>query len=404
MARMNPDHAPDHRAPAPAASADTTPAPATTYVRKTRHRVPGHRGWIVFAIVLALLAFALAAYVGWRQWQQQQGSAADDQAVAELQTRVATMERSVAGLDSERALLRQRLSDTDQVNRSLREELLGQTSHLRDLDNAVAKLSESSLSGHDTMLLDETESLLRMAQQRYALFHDAQAAAAAYGLAEQSLAAVGDTAFVSLRQSIQAERDALLRSQPQTLAAELASLQQLRDALPTLSLKPNDTPAAATDQGAWARIKRALASVITVQRDNAGPLSVVDTRLARELATLDLAQAQAELLAADNDAARAALQRAQASLASQFDGNDAAVRQAQAKLAALIADIKPAATVQLGAALVELRNLRAVHALKPSAEQPSASPSGANPLKPASNTKPSAARAPATSTSAGARP
>jgi uroporphyrin-3 C-methyltransferase len=204
-----------------------------------------------------------------------------------------------------------------------------------------------------------------------------------------------------LHQSIQAERDALLHSQPQTLAAELASLQQLRGALPTLPLKPNDAPAATTDQGAWARIKRALASVITVQRDNAGPLAVVDTRLARELAALDLAQAQAELLANDSDAARAALQRAQASLVGQFDGNAAAVRQAQQTLAALIADIKPAAPVQLGAALVELRNLRAVHALKPSAEQPSASPSGG---KPAGAARPPATRAPATATSGGAKP
>jgi uroporphyrin-3 C-methyltransferase len=395
MAHMNPDN--DHRAPErPASTAGSTSAPAATssaYVR-TRHRVSGHRGLILFAIVLALLALAAAAYIGWRQWQQEQGSAADSHTVAEVQARVGTMEASVASLGSERALLRQRLSDTDQVNRSLREELLGQSSQLRDLDNAVAKLSEKSLSGHDTMLLDETESLLRMAQQRYALFHDAQAAATAYTLAEQSLAAVDDTAFVGLRQSIQAERDALLHSQPQTLAAELAGLQQLRSAFATLPLKANDAPAAAADQGAWARIGRALSGVISVQRDNAGPLAVADARLARELATLDLAQAQAELLANDTDAARAALQRVKVSLASQFNGNDAAVKQAQMALAALSADIKPATPVPLGAALVELRNLRAVHALKPAADQPAVAPSP----------RPATGRAPAKAASAGARP
>ena len=55
-----------------------------------------------------------------------------------------------------------RLGDAAAVNRSLREELLGQSERTRNLEDAVAKLAEKSLSGHDAMLLDETESLLRM--------------------------------------------------------------------------------------------------------------------------------------------------------------------------------------------------------------------------------------------------
>ena len=61
-------------------------------------------------------------------------------------------------------------------------ELLGQGERTRQLEDAVAKLAEKSLSGHDAMLLDETESLLRMGAERYTLFHDAQGAAAAYAL------------------------------------------------------------------------------------------------------------------------------------------------------------------------------------------------------------------------------
>ena len=60
-------------------------------------------------------------------------------------------------LDDERRALRDRLRDADDVNRGMREELLGQNERLRNLEDAVAKLSEKSLSGHDAMLLDEAE-------------------------------------------------------------------------------------------------------------------------------------------------------------------------------------------------------------------------------------------------------
>jgi uroporphyrin-3 C-methyltransferase len=238
-----------------------------------------------------------------------------------------------------------------------------QGDRLRELEGAVGKLSESTLSAHDATLLDETESLFRMALERYELFHDAQGAAAAYALAAQTLSAVNDGAFAGLRQNVEAERVALLASQPTSQAEALATLTALRAAVPTLPLKPLDAPAGASSAGAWSRITRALAGVVSVQRDNGAPLAVADARFARELAALDLAQAQAALLAHDPKAYAAALQRADAGLASQFDGNADAVQQARAMLKQLTGAVPNDTSVQLGAALAELRNLRAVHAL-----------------------------------------
>ncbi|EIL96993.1 uroporphyrin-III C-methyltransferase, partial [Rhodanobacter denitrificans] len=182
-------------------------------------------------------------YVGWRQWQQAQGGAAEQRNVASLQQRVATLETTLTALDDQRGSLNQRLDDAAQVNRSLREELLGQAERTRHLEDAVAKLAEKSLSGRDGMLLDEAESLLRMAGERYTLFHDAQGAAAAYALADQTLAAVNDGAFSSLRQSVNAEREALVKSQPASQAGALQQLVALRGALATLPLKPLDSGA-----------------------------------------------------------------------------------------------------------------------------------------------------------------
>jgi len=378
--KPNASAAPEGARPDPAAPDAVLVEPSVRATRTAPTRPaprPRGGGSLALAVLLALIAVGACGYIGWRQWQQEQGSAADNRSVASLQQRVATLETTLTTLGDQRSSLNQRLDDAAQVNRSLREELLGQAERTRHLEDAVAKLAEKTLSGRDGMLLDETESLLRMAGERYTLFHDAQGAAAAYALADQTLAAVNDGAFSGLRQSVNAEREALAKSQPASQAGALQQLVALRGGLADLPLKPLDSHAAeATD--AWSRIRRALAGVVSVQRDNGAPLAVADARFARELAALDLAQAQAALLAYDSKGYAAALQRVDAALASQFDGSAPAVQQARETLKQLAGQLPANAPVQLGAALTELRNLRAVHALSP-ASASSAAPGGARP-------------------------
>jgi uroporphyrin-3 C-methyltransferase len=365
MARMSQDTAtPDSAAKAPAPHANA----------------PRRGSTVALAMLVALAAAGGTGYVGWRQYVQETGVRGATQATAGLETRVANMERALEQMESERGLLRQRLGDADQVNRSLREELLGQSERTRNLEDAVAKLSEKTLSGHDGMLLDETESLLRMAKERYALFHDAQGAAAAYALADQTLAAVNDGAFSGLRQSINAEREALAKSQPASQAAALDALTRLRAAMATLPLKPLDrADAVAAPETAWTRVRHAVVDVIRVQRVNGAPLAVADARFARELAGLELAQAQAALLAYDGAGYADALKRADANLSTQFDTQSPDVQQARAKLAELEKQLPANAPVELGAALAELRNLRSVHALRPAAEGATKPADGAKP-------------------------
>ncbi|WP_329742332.1 hypothetical protein [Dyella sp. A6] len=350
-------------------SAAPTGAPSAP--RRSAAAAPTRRGGgtLALALLLALLALAGTGYVGWQQWQQTRHGDARSQTVAGLQQRVSVLEHTLAGVSSDGSSLQQRLDDAEQVNRSLRDELLSQSDRLRALESAVGKLSEKTLSGHDAMLLDDTESLLRMGQQRYALFHDAQGAAQAYAMAAQTLAGVDDQAFAGLQQDIQAERQALLQSVPANQPAMLAMLGQLRGEVPALPLKPLDQ-SSAPGHGAWARIGHALASVVSIRRDNGAPGAATDASLAHELLVLDLAQAQAALLAHDSTAAEAALKQADAGLAAWFDPQADGVKQARAHVGALLGQIKPATQVQLGAALSELRNLRAVHALSDAAVAP----------------------------------
>jgi uroporphyrin-III C-methyltransferase len=363
--------------------------PPTRPMRDARTRSaprPRGGGSLALAVLLSLIAVGACAYIGWRQWQQERGVNAAMHDAIDLRTRVSSLETTLAGVSDERSSLNQRLSDAAAVNRSLREELLGQAERTRNLEDAVAKLAEKSLSGHDAMLLDETESLLRMAGERYTLFHDAQGAAAAYALADQTLAAVDDTAFSGLRQSIGAEREALAKSQPASQASALQQLTELRGSLDRLPLKSLDTAESAQPADAWSRIGRALVHVVSVQRDNGAPLAVADARFARELAALDLAQAQAALLAYDSKGYAAALQRVDGSLASQFDVQAPAVQQARVTLTQLARQWPDSAPVQLGAALTELRNLRSVHALAPAAGH--AAPAAASSAVPAGGAQP----------------
>jgi uroporphyrin-3 C-methyltransferase len=347
-------------------SDDTTATETTAAEPPSLHPLPSPRpprrgAAAAIAMLLALLALAGVIVGGWYIWQLQRGGQQGDQSLAALQQRVAALDASTARSADERAALKQRLGDADAVNRGLREEMLGVSERTRHLEDAVANLSAKTLSGHDAMLLDEAEMLLRMARQRYELFHDADGALKAYAAADRVLAAVDDSAFAGVRQSLDAERDALVATHPATRDSNLAALAQLRAALPALPLRPLDAPPTAATQGFWQRTWRALSGLVQVHHDSGAPLDVADARLARELAALDVAQAEAALLAWDDDAYRAALQRVDAALAADFDGADAGVRKARAEVTRLLA-AKPPATgaPKLGATLTELRNLRAV--------------------------------------------
>lgn len=348
----------------PASSA--TPAAAPRATPPASRDAAARGGSVALALLLAALALLAAGYVGWRQWRQQAGVDAAVLNTTSLLNRVGALEHRLDGMRGGSADLAQRLDSADQLARTLQATQLAQGERLRQLEGAVGKLSESALSAHDATLLDETESLLRMARERYVLFHDARGAAAAYALAAQTLSAVDDAAFAGLRQEIDAERSALLASQPVGQAEALVKLTALRDSVPALPLKPLDAPARASSSSAWSRIGHALLGVVSVQRDDGTPLAVTDGRLARELVQLDLAQAQAALLAHDPKAWAEALRRADAGLASRFDGQDDAVQQARATLRELAGALPDNVPVQLGAALAELRNLRAVHALSSS--------------------------------------
>lgn len=373
------------------------------------------RGWLgmLIATLVILVILAIAAWFGWHWWQNRGAGVvnadraaalapastlpaprepaqagpqattqapvqheartpspaqAREQALAELRARVGQMEQQARSAQDQRARLQQRLATEASVGSALRAQTQALSQRVVQLENAVAQLSRQRLSAHDAMLLDDAETLLRLGRQRYQLFGDGQGALQAYTAAAQALAAVDDPIFADVRQAVEAERAQLAATHPATRQSALAALQRLRGRWNALPLKSLDQPTAG-HRNAWQRAWHALANVIRVDRVPHGANAATqDPAVARQLGRLDLAEAQAALLASDSATSHAALERAQAIVEARFDGGDAGVQQAQATLKRLLAQTaKPTATVQLGTALEQLEDLRAVHAIAPAA-------------------------------------
>ena len=287
--------------------------------------------------------------------------------------RVAALQDALGNLQQERDSLSQRLDDAAAVNRALREELLGLRERTRTLEDALAALSESRNGGTQALRLDEAEFLLRMAVERYRLFHDAAGALDATHLAAQALAGVDAPVYAPLRGDVAAAATALQQLRPADRQQQLDTLAALREQVWQLPLA-NAAPAPAMQAGVLARIGHALAGLVRIRRTAQAPLAGAGAGadLMHELLALDLAQAQSALLAWDGTAYASALAAAH----GLFDARFAAATPAAQQFAAQLATLRPLPATplpQLDAALTELRRLRALDALQSTTVPASAS-------------------------------
>ena len=323
-----------------------------------------------FAMLLALVALVLAAFAAWRVVMLERGQG---DAASALGQRLDDAARAADQRKRELDSMRARLADTDTVNKGVREELLALGERSRHLEDAVANLAEQRLTGRDALALNEAEFLLQLAKERLDLFHDAQAALAAYQLADSALAAAEDPVFAGVRQTIAAEREALQAARPLDTNATLGALERMRDDLAKLPPRKSATqqPGAAPS-----RFEALLQQFVRIGHDDTPARR--DVELTRTLAAIDLRAAEAALLARDPSAYTAAIGRARASIAGAFDGDAQAVKDDLAELDRLGSAPLAPALPELGSALRELRNLRATRALtQPRGAAPP--PAGASP-------------------------
>lgn len=351
---------------APSASMPALPAPPKA--------PPKHLRAIVSVVALVLVA--VIAYVLWQS--RIHAPVAPDLGgdVRQLRSDADSHARGIDQSHRDIETLRSRLDDADKVNASLREQLLGLSERARLAEDAVANLADKRLSGHDAMLLDETEMLLALGAERYTLFRDPAATIAAYNHADQALSQVDDAAFSTVRQSISAEIDALNKLGGADANIALTKLGELRAHTASFPLAQPLQEENRQDSRWWQVFGQFVR--VTHGDDARKLLAQHSAGLGREVVALDLRDAEAALLARDETRYRAALTAARSELAGAFDRNDAGVTAAIAQIDSLATTqlAAPAPDI-LGSALKELRNLRATHALRAPARHDTATPGAA---------------------------
>ena len=287
-------------------------------------------------------------------------------AVSATDSQIESLMHSVTQLRSATDTVRARLDDGDKVDKSVREQLLSLSERTRLLEDAIGNLANKRLSGHDSVALDEAELLLTLGGERFELFHDPAGAIAAYRAADTAFSEVEDATFSTVRQSINAEISALSGLQAADPTLLVNQLSQLRTRIASLEAKR--TLSASASAPSESRLMRVLGALVQVHHDEPGTaMPVTDVYLARQLAVLDLRDAQAAALARDEANFKVAVATARAQVAAAFDPNTADVAAVLSQFDALLkAPIAPAPPSILGTSLKELRNLRASHALRAS--------------------------------------
>lgn len=331
-------------------------------------------GLSLFALALAVVAFAGGAVSGWQWWQARTAGAAAEarhaEALTDLGRRVDALTAESAALARRAQSLERRLTDAEGVARSVREEVLGLGERARMMEDAVARLADRRLSGTLQLRLDEAEFLLRMGAERLQLFDDPAGAVQAFRLADAELAALDDPVFAGIRQAIGAEIAAINAVPAVDVSSVLATLDALADRLATLparaELARRPVPPPAAESGWIDRALAVLGQFVRIQRITPGTgsdLAALDAQAARAALAIEFAAAKAAALSGRAEAFRAAVERARATLGAAFAETDPDVQAALAQLADLADAALAPEWPAVGQPLAQLRNLRATRAL-----------------------------------------
>ena len=323
-----------------------------------------------FTFVLAALALSLA---GWTWWQMQMaGNAATSAAVSE----VARLDAGQSQLSLEIKQLRdeidtlasgdvsaefealQRRLETDRrqmadVERALQEQLALSRSlqaaaesaqgRLRAAEAAVSSLSTRELDAGGELDLAEVDYLLRLANERLKLFSDPGAADEALEVADMHLAALDNPLYLGVRQEIAAARRALAGVEMPVYLEIAGELDAVQAAIPDLAFitpemsEPLES-STTEDDGWWSSFKNAFSSLVTVRRSSGEEterLSIEDKDFIRQRVWLQFEIAHLALMRQDQDSFRAALDRAEESIAAWFDPASGSFGEVSAGISAL---------------------------------------------------------------------
>lgn len=348
-------------------------------------------GGRLIASLALLVALGVAGWNGWAWWQAQHSAdeALDlEQSLAELRSGQLQLQRAQEALgrrlDSvERLELAAGLTELDQAIEQARSVAGSDRARLAGIEEAVADAAER-LDGVEGRLaavvvrgesprqaldLAEVDYLLRSANERLRLYGDVRTADQALSLADEQLAAMDDPVYLSVRQSIAGARLALDTVDVPDVIALTEGLGQLQAQIPGLpfpgeiAIVQEEGPAETVeDPGIWARFKAALGGLVSVRRRavDESLISLEDKDYVRQGLWLQLESARLALLRSDDDAWRAALERAMATLDQYFEADAAPVRRFREGLARTAADSLAVEWPDIAEPWVRLQGIRRV--------------------------------------------
>lgn len=320
---------------------DESTAPADAGARRERTPPPseksssGGRGLGIVALLIALVAAAGAAFVGWQFIEQRQAAAVQRAEVAE---RVAAMRDLLGAAEQRLAVQEDRvgaLSDTSEERRRRLDDL---DSGMRQVRASLEALAQENAGPERSPSIAEIEFLLLLAGRELRLADNPRVALAALREADQRVARLEDPGLGEVRAAIHDEIAAVEAAADVDLegtALRLASLARRVEGLPLRgTLTPEFQAESAADEGSgWSRFvaqtRKVASELFRVRRSDtpAAPLLAPDEAffLYRNV-ELDLKSARLAVLARDAGNYSASLEAARRGLQEYFAADDDGVR------------------------------------------------------------------------------
>jgi len=358
------------------AAEETTPDEVVTE-KPQRPRSGNSVAWLAF--LLAIIAVTASGYTAWHNWQGSRDTSADD-AVARLDSRVATSAKSLEDLEARVAGLGGRDPAIDAELNAIRQELDERVrllsslpSRMSALEGSVASLAGVSEGARDAWILAESEYYMQIANAQLQLANNPHLASLALKMADERIVQLANPALTDVRRALSDELtalEALEKPDIEGATLTLASLARVVESLPLASaaMAGEETdeidPELSGPGRAWASVKNAMSGLVTVtppERAKLVQLSPDSEFFLRNNIALQLQSARLALLRGEQAIFEQTLDDTSALLTDYFDTSSASVSGAQATIAEIRGHVFTAAVPDISESLRLLRQFRTLN-------------------------------------------
>ena len=367
----------DDLAPVEETAAEETTPDEVVGEKPRRPRSGNSVAWLAF--LLAIIAVTASGYTAWHNWQGSRDTSADD-AVARLDSQIATSAQSLEDLEARVAGLGGRDPAIDAELNAIRQELDERVrllsslpSRMSALEGSVASLAGVSEGARDAWILAESEYYMQIANAQLQLANNPHLASLALKMADERIVQLANPALTDVRRALSDELtalEALEKPDIEGATLTLASLARVVESLPLASaaMAGEETdeidPELSGPGRAWASVKNAMSGLVTVtppERAKLVQLSPDSEFFLRNNIALQLQSARLALLRGEQAIFEQTLDDTSALLADYFDTSSASVSGAQATIAEIRGHVFTAAVPDISESLRLLRQFRTLN-------------------------------------------